>query len=106
MPRALPNIETFQLTAEEVAEMFCQEEIQEKLGLMTYRLANINSKAREALLEAIIKENNVEGGWFYWFCLPGCMPDSDAFGPFATHADALTDARRYIGGNKNERNRL
>jgi len=32
-------------------------------------------------------------GWFYWFCFPGCMPESDPMGPFETEADALRDAR-------------
>lgn len=32
-------------------------------------------------------------GWYYWYCLPGCLPDSDAIGPFDTEAEALEDAR-------------
>jgi hypothetical protein len=36
---------------------------------------------------------DTDGGWFYWFCFPGCLPDSDAVGPFATKAEALADAR-------------
>ena len=32
-------------------------------------------------------------GWFYWFCLPGCLPDSEPFGPFDSERDALDDAR-------------
>jgi hypothetical protein len=32
-------------------------------------------------------------GWFYWYCLPGCLPDSDPMGPFDTEAEALEDAR-------------
>ena len=35
----------------------------------------------------------VNSGWFYWFCLPGCLPDSDPIGPFDTEAEALADAR-------------
>ena len=31
--------------------------------------------------------------WFYWFCFPGCLPDSEPCGPFATEAEALADAR-------------
>ncbi len=37
-------------------------------------------------------------GWFYWFCSPGCMPDSEAVGPFATEAEALADARDGVDG--------
>ena len=33
------------------------------------------------------------GGWYYWHCLPGCMPVSDPIGPFTTADDAVEDAR-------------
>ena len=41
-------------------------------------------------------------GWFYWYCLPGCMPDSDPYGPFATEADALFEARELSGDEDSE----
>jgi hypothetical protein len=31
-------------------------------------------------------------GWFWWACYPGCLPDSDAFGPFPTSYRAYRDA--------------
>jgi len=31
-------------------------------------------------------------GWHWWACYPGCLPDSDAFGPFTTSYRALKDA--------------
>lgn len=34
--------------------------------------------------------------WWYWFCFPGCMPDSDPVGPFDSEDEALEDAR-YAG---------
>ena len=34
-----------------------------------------------------------EPGWYYWSCFPGCMPDSDPFGPFATEEEAVEDAQ-------------
>lgn len=37
--------------------------------------------------------HTTEKGWFYWFCLPGCLPDSEPMGPFETEAEALSDAR-------------
>ena len=36
-------------------------------------------------------------GWYWQSCFPGCVPHSDTFGPFATEAEALADARRGIG---------
>jgi len=38
-------------------------------------------------------ETALESGWYWWPCFPGCLPDGDACGPFATEAEALADAR-------------
>lgn len=32
-------------------------------------------------------------GWYYWACLPGCLPDSDPVGPFDTEQEAIDDAQ-------------
>ena len=32
-------------------------------------------------------------GFYYWFCLPGCMPDSSPIGPFKTEAEAIEALR-------------
>lgn len=34
-----------------------------------------------------------EPGWYWWSCFPGCLPDGDPIGPFATEAEALADAQ-------------
>ena len=48
--------------------------------------------------EAGTRRFNVDGpvtqsGWYWWTCFPGCLPDSEPNGPFATQAEALADAR-------------
>lgn len=89
----LPDIEVFQLTAREFAESDSNEElIHEWSQKREFRLAGMNSRVRDAMFDAMIEEEGIEGGWFWWTCLPGCLPDSAAFGPFKTHADALADA--------------
>jgi hypothetical protein len=35
-------------------------------------------------------------GWFFWFCMPGCLPDSEPFGPYSTKKQALAEARRMF----------
>jgi hypothetical protein len=35
----------------------------------------------------------LQRGWFYWFCEPGCLPDSEPFGPFSTFEEADDDAK-------------
>lgn len=42
----------------------------------------------EALAEA---QAELEG-WYWWFCMPGCMPDSDPHGPFSAQNEAIVDS--------------
>lgn len=39
--------------------------------------------------------NEVQPGWYWWACFPGCMPDSEPMGPFETEAEALADAQNW-----------
>jgi len=32
-------------------------------------------------------------GWYYWYCLPGCMPDTEPMGPYTTEDEALDASR-------------
>ena len=32
-------------------------------------------------------------GFYYWYCLPGCLPDSSPIGPFETEAEAIEALR-------------
>lgn len=32
-------------------------------------------------------------GFYWWPCLPGCLPDGDAIGPFETEEEAIEYAR-------------
>ena len=36
----------------------------------------------------------LEAGWYWWACLPGCLPDGDPTGPFGTERAAREDAQR------------
>ena len=86
-PYSLPDIEVFQLTAYEVAESSAYEDEQHDF-LKRFPLATFNSRDRDAMIEAMVEELGITGGWFYWYCLPGCMPDSDPYGPFETRTSA------------------
>lgn len=61
-PTALPDVEVFYLSGAE-----CRE---------------INKR----------EDSNLSRGWYYWSCFPGCLPDSDAIGPFKTQAEAVASA--------------
>ena len=41
-------------------------------------------------------------GWYYWYCLPGCLPDSEAIGPFTSEKDALVDAQKDQKEDRND----
>ncbi len=32
-------------------------------------------------------------GWYWWTCSPGCLPNSEAMGPFKTREEALANAQ-------------
>lgn len=34
-------------------------------------------------------------GWYWWACHPGCMPDGEVSGPFASSRQALEDADEW-----------
>ena len=35
----------------------------------------------------------LEDGWYWQACFPGCLPDGEPMGPFATEAEAVADAQ-------------
>lgn len=35
-------------------------------------------------------------GFYFWFCLPGCLPDSEAYGPYASVQEATEAARAMV----------
>lgn len=89
-PTALPDIEVFQLTAAEQVQQ--DEDLMWEAG-KRFPLMHMNSRDRERAIAWAIEESGATGGWFWWSCLPGCLPDSSAFGPFKTAKEALADAR-------------
>jgi hypothetical protein len=92
-PSALPDVEVFQLTAAEVAELD-EDTLFEYSRKHEFRLASMNSRVRDAMIDAIVADLGIDGGWFYWYCFPGCMPESRPFGPYKS-ADAARQAAIY-----------
>mgnify|MGYP003151144756 CR=1 FL=1 len=39
------------------------------------------------------RERAFPSGFYYWYCLPGCLPDSSPIGPFETEAEAIEALR-------------
>jgi hypothetical protein len=91
-PTALPDLEVFELTAIEAAALD-EDAVYEYSKRHEYRLASMNSTVQAMMLGAMVDELGIAGGWFCWYCFPGCLPDGPAIGPFKTHAAALACAR-------------
>lgn len=51
-------------------------------------------------------EQVLSPGFYWWVCLPGCLPDSEPTGPFETEAEALADARSVAGCYLGDRDKL
>src|SRR5687767_2942702 len=84
----LPNIETLQ-----AYYGYCDE-----CGSLGIEIAAPVKDMRKACEDWECKQEEAtilldKKGWFYWYCLPGCMPDSESFGPFETEEEAIKDAR-------------
>jgi hypothetical protein len=98
-PHNLPDVEVFEMTAEEVAAAD-EDLVHEYLRKHEYCLAAMNSRTREKMIAAMVEENGIKGGWFWWYCLPGCLPEGDGFryGPFNTAEEAKADAQNQNTG--------
>ena len=89
---AMPDARVYELTAREVAEMD-EDALHDHMRLRGFQFAAMNSRTRDAMLDAIIENNGITGGWFFDYCLPGCLPDSQPFGPYESRDAAITAAR-------------
>lgn len=89
---AIPDCEVFELNAHEVAEMD-EDLIRQYSRKHEYRLATMNNRTREAMLDAIVENEGITGGYFFQFCFPGCLPESSPFGPYPTRQAAIEAAR-------------
>jgi hypothetical protein len=93
---ALPDIEVFQLTADEALGLLDDDTIYEYLR--RFPLASMSRAQHTRMLDTMTAELGILGGFFWMSCFPGCLPDGDPVGPFATYQEALHDARTYAGG--------
>lgn len=93
---ALPDCEVFQLTAREHAETY-DDTIREYMRRHEFRLAGMNGQIRDKMFDAMIEEECITGGWFYWYCFPGCMPEGSPMGPFPSAKEAIAAAREDAG---------
>lgn len=91
-PYALPDVWVTQLTAEEVAQGM-EDEYYEFSRRTKFRIASMSPRVQRDMIDAMIEELGIKGGWCWYYCQIGCMPDSGPYGPFDTEAEAIADMR-------------
>ena len=73
---------------------FHEEETQEPYG--SFEVFFIEPGARAAGADEYSEDfAGLDSGWYWWAAFPGCLPDGDPSGPFATSRDAREDADEW-----------
>lgn len=95
---ALPDVETFYLDASDFLNAADATWMFEAMRQAAEdEVAKHRSITDDDIDAAVKARATALVGWYYWYCFPGCLPDSMPTGPFATEADALADARENAG---------
>lgn len=82
-PTALPDVEVFYVGKSDFLN--AEKDSWQYDALWDYAADN-EATPRDVCAVAL-------SGYYYWFCFPGCLPDSDPSGPFKTEVEALADAQ-------------
>jgi len=91
-PYALPDIEVFWLSASAQAESAIESRSETAFDVCAeYGQIFDNVAAMKWFHDAVTLE--FQDGWYWHSCFPGCMPDGEPMGPFATEPEALADAQ-------------
>jgi hypothetical protein len=94
-PYSLPTGLTFAIKEREALDYLDEYTLLEYLS--EYPLASTDSQEHERMIQAMIDNGDLLGGWMVCICIPGCMPDSDMYGPFPTSQEAIKYLRNMYG---------
>ena len=87
------NIEIFEISAPEFLNAepgtWQAEMLAKRMAERSGADPELHPTTREADL---LREANALAGFYWWTCSPGCLPDSEASGPFETELEAIEDA--------------
>ena len=87
------NTEVFQVSANEFLNAEPESWQAEMLVSRMTERSDTDPELHPTTREAdLIREANALAGFYWWTCSPGCMPDSEAIGPFETELEAIDDA--------------
>jgi len=89
-PYALPDVETFRGYRHECANCGTEQPLfPDYYGVIYTERARCHECHNQGSLKCI----DTKAAWYYWYCFPGCLPDSDPIGPFETESEALAAAQ-------------
>lgn len=92
-PYALPDVEVWR---DRITVIKCRcgdYEVHEESITVLSADEDVHCPSCDKLVSRQDVEFTGRQGWFWWSCLPGCLPDSSPFGPFESEQEALTDAQ-------------
>lgn len=101
-PHALPDVETFRASRFTVYCEDCDQTYDTympegsywaDLGICCPACAHAAPHFRHDFIGHV----DEPAKWFWRACFPGCLPDGEPMGPFATEAEAIADAQDGIG---------
>ena len=88
-PYSLPDVEVWQ---DEIVEGDC-----ERCGAHDVHSQSVIDEPRCPSCERTVSREQIrptgKEAWWFWYCFPGCMPDSLPNGPYSTEAEALQAVR-------------
>lgn len=96
-PHKLSDLEIFYQDAEDLVDIVNMGDDDEIAEWCKEHLPDVDVdayiKAPLKFLDLACSALKDEAGWYYRFCFPGCMPESEADGPYGSEAEALEAAR-------------
>ena len=98
-PYALPDVEVWRDQIVDIVCPYCGvSEVSKQIAFAT-ATAYCPSCGRDVSSYADTDPRLLSGefGWFYRVGFPGCLPDSEPFGPFDSERAALDEARESAG---------
>lgn len=95
-PHKLPDLHVVELTSEEIVELGHDEDMIYAMR-KRFPMMGMNGRDRAKAIDWAIDTYCIAPAFYFYFGAPGCLPDSDAIGPFESEKLALEYARATYG---------
>lgn len=103
MAKALPT--NTELWSEPVAVVECEHcgpfDVPDSHATVV-QMTDLHCPSCERQTVVSLNRLNMRTAFWFWFCMPGCLPDSSVYGPFETEDEAINEARNHAGSDDDE----